>query len=93
MIIIIIYILNQKRNNNNNFYNSSNEIKIMIAKVIDNEIVFIKEINNLFSHEDQLEITSSSENIILLWKNNVYYIKEQAKQIKQIGFFGGNQNY
>ena len=88
-----IYILNQKRNNNNNFYNSSNEIKIMIAKVIDNEIVFIKEINNLFSHEDQLEITSSSENIILLWKNNVYYIKEQAKQIKQIGFFGGNQNY
>ena len=86
-----IYLLNVKRHyNSNSNYSSSNnnDIKIMVANIVENEVIYIKEINNLSSNEEQLEITSLSNDIILLWKDNIYLCKEKInQQFNSFGFY------
>ena len=63
-----IYIISQKINSN---------IKMNIANIIENEIVFIKEYEEIVTNEENLNITCLNNNIVLLWNNKTFICKEK----------------
>ena len=75
-----IYILNNGENknvNNNNFnslFSSSLNLtyKIQIAKIIDGSFKLIKEYDEFFLNENNIEITFLDERYLFLWRNNGY---------------------
>ena len=48
-----------------------------IANIIENEIVFIKEYEEIVTNEENLNITCLNNNIVLLWNNKTFICKEK----------------
>ena len=48
-----------------------------MANIINHEIIFIKEYEEISVNEDELDISCLKDNILLLWKDNVYISKEK----------------
>ena len=70
-----IYILTIKKD-----YESFLEdyiIKIRVANIIEDEFKLIKEYDEIQTQERELNLTCLSNNIILLWKDNIYSSKEK----------------
>ena len=67
-----IYIISQEKNNTNSF-----NIKMSIANIIKNEIVFIKEYDEFETNKENLNITCLNNNIVFLWNKNIYICKEE----------------
>jgi len=70
-----IYIISQKTIHS--FLSTSYQIKMSIANIIDNEIVFIKEYDEFETKKENLNITCLNQNIVLLWNNDSFICKEK----------------
>ena len=70
-----IYIISQKMNST--FFSSSHTIKMGIANIIENEIIFIKEYDEIETKKENLNITCLNDNIVLLWNNDSFICKEK----------------
>ena len=70
-----IYIISQTMNTT--LFSRSYSIKMSIANIIDNEIVFIKEYDEIETKKENLNITCLNDNIVLLWNNDSFICKEK----------------
>ena len=70
-----IYIISQKMNCT--FFSRSCSIKMGIANIIENEIVFIKEYDEFEIKNENLNITCLHDNVVLLWNNDSFICKEK----------------
>ena len=81
MIILIIFRNNYNNNyyDNYNYNNNSNNYKINItqAKIIENEIQFIKESDNITCNKSNYKMICIKDDILLLWENNLYLSEEK----------------